>query len=378
MNNNLGKIIGVLGGGQLGRMLIQQSIDFNARFHVLDPAENAPCRHLCEKFTVGNLLDFDTVYQFGKECDIITIEIEHVNVEALQQLANEGKTLIPDPKALAIIQDKGLQKTFYAENEIPTASFCLINDKNELRQHLDLLPAFLKTRKLGYDGKGVMPIRDENDIEKAFEQASVLEQKADVKTEISVIVAKSLDGETKAFPAVELVFDPVYNLVDYLISPARLSNQQEKTAQEIALAVVNKLHSAGIFAVEMFLTQSGEIWVNEIAPRPHNSGHQSIEANVCSQYEMLNRILLHLPLGDTKTTSMSLMLNIIGSDGFSGNAVYEGLDEVMKLSGVYVHLYGKEQTQPGRKMGHVSLLGETVQELIDKMNFIKKHLKVKA
>ena len=368
--------IGILGGGQLGRMLLQNAANYHVETYVLESGTNPPASSLCHHFIEGDIKDYETVYRFGKMVDVLTIEIENVNLEALFRLEEEGLKIYPRPSALKIIKDKGLQKDFYKHNHIPTAEYHLINRKHELNSYFNFLPVAQKLRQGGYDGKGVEILRDETDFTKAFDAPCVIEKLVSIRKEISVIVAKNENGETAVYPPVEMVFDPRYNLVDFLISPADLTATQIERAQGIAMDVMNALQSPGIFAVEMFLDTDGSILVNETAPRAHNSGHQSIEGNYASQYEMQMRVLQNLPLGDTGNIKPSLMLNLIGETGHSGPVKYKGLDEVLKMKGVYVHLYGKHETKPGRKMGHVTILGEDKNDLLEKAQFIKERLKV--
>lgn len=370
--------IGILGGGQLGKMFLQKAYDFNLDFFVLDPDANCSCSKICKNFNLGDFKDLDTVYNFGKQVDLITIEIEHVNIEALEKLEKEGKKVFPQPAVLRIIQDKGLQKEFYKQNDIPTSPFVLVNNREEIHQHKNLLPVMQKMRKGGYDGKGVKPLKTENDFADAFDAPSVLEAFADIAMEISVIVARNESGEIKTFPVVEMVFNPEVNLVDNLLSPARISSVLEKQAEEIALKIADKLKIVGVLAVEMFITQAGEILVNEMAPRPHNSGHHTIEANITSQYEQHLRAIMNWPLGDTSIIKPSVMLNLLGHRDYSGKAVLSGLDEVLKISGVKPHWYGKATTKPFRKMGHITILGDSVEEVLDKAEKIRGVLKVIA
>lgn len=370
--------IGILGGGQLGKMFLQKAFDFNIDFFVLDPDANCSCSKICKNFSVGDFKDFDTVYNFGKQVDLITIEIEHVNIEALEKLEKEGKKVFPQPAVLRIIQDKGLQKEFYKQNNIPTSPFVLVDNREDIHQHKILLPVMQKMRKGGYDGKGVKPIKTENDISNAFDAPSVLEAFADIAMEISVIVARNESGEKKTFPVVEMVFNPEVNLVDNLLSPARISAALEKQAEEIALKIADKLKIVGVLAVEMFITKAGEILVNEMAPRPHNSGHHTIEANITSQYEQHLRAIMNWPLGDTSIIKPSVMLNLLGHRDYSGEAILSGLDEVLKVSGVKPHWYGKNTTKPFRKMGHITILGESIEDVLDKAEKIRGVLKVIA
>lgn len=369
--------LGILGGGQLGRMLIQSGIDFNIPFSILDPDVHAPCATLGD-FHVGKLTDFETVMKFGSACDILTIEIENVNTSALRALQQQGKKVYPQPEVIELIQDKRVQKEFYKKNKIPTADFILTENAKDVAANKNFLPAVNKLGKEGYDGRGVQILRTEKDLPKAFDAAGLLEKLIDFDKEISVIVARNASGEIKTFPVVEMVFNPVHNLVEYLFSPASVATEIETKAERIARDIISQLNMIGLLAVEMFVTKSGEVLVNEIAPRPHNSGHQTIEGNVTSQYEQHLRAILDLPLGDTQVVSPSAMVNLLGEDGFTGPALYEGFDEVAKISGVHVHLYGKRVTKPFRKMGHVTILDRDLENLKKKVNFVKETLKVKA
>lgn len=369
--------IGILGGGQLGRMLIQAGIDYNLRFKVLDPDPNAPCKDIAE-FTCGKLTDFDTVIAFAQDCDVITIEIENVNTAALKQLVKQGKRVYPQPEVIELIQDKRTQKNFYREHNIPTADFVLVDNKEQVYAHQDFLPAVNKLGKEGYDGRGVQVLRDNSALEKAFNAPGLLEKLIDFEKEISVIVARNEFGEIKSFPLVELVFHPEANLVEFLFSPAQVDEEVERRAQQIAIDVISSLNMVGLLAVEMFLGKNGEVLVNECAPRPHNSGHQSIEANVTSQYHQHLRAILGLPLGNTQMLCASAMVNLLGEDGHAGEARYIGLKECMEIPGVNIHLYGKRITKPFRKMGHVTIIDNDSESLKKKAYFVRKHLKVIA
>jgi 5-(carboxyamino)imidazole ribonucleotide synthase len=369
--------IGILGGGQLGRMLIQAGIDYNLSFSVLDPDEQAPCRNLAD-FQTGKLTDYDTVLGFGLTCDIITIEIEHVNTAALRALVKEGKKVYPQPDVIELIQDKRSQKLFYREFGIPTADFVLTETREEVKSHTKLLPAVHKLGREGYDGRGVQVIQQESELDKAFDAPGLLERLIDFEKEISVLVARNDHGEVKAYPPVEMVFHPQQNLVEYLFSPARLSPAAHQQAEETAIRIIEELKMVGLLAVEMFVTRDGEVLVNEIAPRPHNSGHQTIEANATSQYEQHLRAILSLSLGETDIVMPSAMVNLLGEPGYEGPARYEGFEEVVKVSGVHVHLYGKKITKPFRKMGHVTIVDQDLNILKDKVSFVKRTLKVIA
>ena len=369
--------LGVLGGGQLGRMLIQSGIDLNISFSVLDPDVNAPCNQLAP-FTTGKLTDYDTVIQFGSSCDLITIEIENVNTAALRELEKRGKKVFPQPSIIELIQDKRIQKQFYVDNEIPTAEFVLTENKSDVLKHKAFLPAVNKLGKEGYDGRGVQMIRSEQDLEKAFDSPGLLEKLIDFDKEIAIIVAKNEKGDIISYPAVEMAFHPEKNLVEYLFAPADLPDAIQQKADQIARKVIDRLGLVGILAVEMFVTKGGEVLVNEVAPRPHNSGHQTIEANYTSQYEQHLRAILNQPLGSTKMLIPSAMVNLLGEDGFTGEAKYQGMEAVLALEGVHVHLYGKKITKPFRKMGHVTIVDNDMESLRKKANFVKDNLKVIA
>lgn len=370
--------VGLLGGGQLGRMLLQAAIDLDVFIKVLDPDPQAPCALLSSEFVNGSFLDFDTVYQFGQDCEVITIEIENVNIEALEKLEAEGKKVFPQPHVLRIIQDKRIQKQFYSHNNIPTADFILTDSILDIESNISFLPAFNKLGKGGYDGRGVQKLNSEAELHLAFLEPSILEKAIDFEKEIGVIVARNENGEMKLFPTVEMVFHPTQNLVEYLFSPAKIEEVINEKAKDIAKEVAEKLGIVGLLAVEMFVTKKGEVLVNEVAPRAHNSGHHTIRANFTSQFEQHLRAILNLPLGDTSAFMLSAMINILGEPNYEGHAKYIGIEEVLKIKGVFPFLYGKKITKPFRKMGHVTLLSENLIELTEKVDFVKKTLKVIA
>lgn len=370
------KKVGILGGGQLGRMLLQAAVNYPVETFLMENDPECPSAHLCHHFTKGNISNFDDVYNFGKGLDAITIEIESVNEEALEKLAAEGVRIYPKPATLRTIKDKVLQKQFYKANEIPTSDFLITNNLQDLNNHIDFLPAVHKVGKGGYDGKGVQIIKTKEDITKGFDAPSVLEKMVAIKKEIAVMVAVNDKGETAIYPPVDMVFDPMLNLLDHQISPADLPEKTFWKVEAIALKVVKELKSAGIFAVELFVDKNDEVFVNETAPRVHNSGHHSIEANYSSQFDMLWRILLEYPLGNTDHILPAAIVNIIGEEGYNGEACYKGLEEILQIENVFVHLYGKKETKPGRKMGHVTILSSEKQELIHQANRIKSTLKV--
>lgn len=370
--------VGILGGGQLGRMWIQNALNYNVTCHVIDPDAHAPCKNICDIFQQGDITDFDTVYKFGQSVDLITIEIEKVNVEALEKLEQEGKMVFPQPSVLKMIRDKGVQKQWMKDHQIPTSDFLLIDHKSELENINWSMPYVQKSRKDGYDGKGVQIIRSKEDLKLAFEKDSLIERMVDFEKEISVIVARNLNGDIKCFPLVEMEFHPTANLVEFLISPAEVSNFIEMKAENIAIDIAEKLELVGLLAVEMFLTKEGDILVNEMAPRPHNSGHQTIEGNITSQFEQHLRAIFNQPLGDTSSKFTSVMVNVLGEDKYTGEAIYQGMEELLDLPGVYVHLYGKKITKPFRKMGHVTIVDENRELAIRKAKFVKENLKVIA
>lgn len=353
--------LGMVGGGQLGRMFIQSAIDFDVHVHALDPDPNAPCKDIAHSFTIGSLNDFDTLYAFGSDKDVITVEIENVNIEALEKLENEGVRVFPQPRVLRIIRDKGIQKEFYKTHGIPTADFQLYTNAEEITVAKISAPFVQKLRTGGYDGRGVQLIKRAEDFTKLFHAPSIVEQLIPFQKELSVIVARNEKGEIRTFPAVECEFHPEANLVEFLFCPAEISRDIESAAHELAQKVIRDLEMVGILAVEMFLTQDAQLLVNEIAPRPHNSGHHTIECNITSQFEQHLRAVLGLPLGETDMVRAGAMINLLGAEGFEGPAIYEGMEKAMALPGVHPHLYGKSTTKPFRKMGHVTISGTEIE-----------------
>jgi 5-(carboxyamino)imidazole ribonucleotide synthase len=368
--------LGILGGGQLGRMLIQQAINYNVTVKVLDPDRDAPCRKLCDEFVVGSLSDYETVYNFGKKVDMVTIEIEKVNVDALEQLEKEGVLVYPQARIIRLIQDKGLQKQFFKENNIPTAEFQVISSPQQLKESRIPFPYIQKLRRDGYDGKGVYKVINESYLAGAFTAPSLVERWVDFEKEIGIIVARSENGEVKTFPLVEMEFNPQANLVEFLISPSTLSFEVQQDAAIIATKIAEDLNIVGLLAVEMFLDKHGKILVNELAPRPHNSGHQTIEGNVVSQFEQHLRAIFNQPLGETACLNNAVMVNILGEPGYEGPAVYQGIEKILKCAGVYVHLYGKALTKPFRKMGHVTIVDADREKAIATAKFVRETLKV--
>ena len=368
--------VGILGGGQLGRMLLQAAVNYPVQTFILENDVHCPSAHLCHQFTKGDIRSFDDVYNFGKGLDAITIEIESVNVEALEKLETEGVRVYPKPAALRIIRDKILQKQFYHDHEIPTSAFVLTQQRSDLQQHTGLLPAVHKTGMGGYDGKGVQVIKTKEDINKGFDVPGVLEKMVDIKKELAVMIAINDKGEHAMYPVVDMVFDPRLNLLEYQVSPAELPEKTLWKAEAIALKVVKDLKSPGIFAVELFVDQQDNVLVNETAPRVHNSGHHTIEGNFSSQFDMLWRIVLNYPLGSTEAILPAAIVNLLGAEGHDGPALYEGLEAILSLENVFVHIYGKATTKPGRKMGHITIVSREKQELIHQANRIKQTVKV--
>lgn len=356
--------LGVLGGGQLGRMLIQEAINFNVNVAILDPDTNAPCKNLCQEFVVGSLGDFDTVYQFGKDKDMLTIEIEKVNVDALEKLEEEGVLVYPQSRIIRLIQDKGLQKQFFKQNQIPTAPFQLISSREELAAATWDFPYIQKLRKDGYDGRGVRKLVEASDLEQAFEAPSIIEEWVDFEQEIAVIVSRNESGDVAVYPCVEMEFNPQVNLVEFLVSPSVLPLEVQQQAEHLARKIALDLQLVGILAVEMFLTKDGQLLVNELAPRPHNSGHHTIEGNVTSQFGQHLRAIFDLPPGDTSARTNAVMINLLGEEGHEGLARYEGIHDVLGKEGVFVHLYGKKYTKPFRKMGHITVIHESREQAI--------------
>ncbi len=367
---------GILGGGQLGRMLLQEAANYQVDTWVMEKDRDCPAAHLCHHFIEGDIRDFDAVYAFGQLVDVLTIEIENVNVEALERLEAEGKTIIPRPSALKTIKNKILQKEYYKEHSIPSPAFVVTQNKEELFSQADFLPAVHKLGMGGYDGKGVQLMQKREDMDKGFDGPSVLEKMIRIDKEIAITVAIGQKGEHVIYPPVEMIFDPYLNLLDYQLCPADVQKNTLWKAEAIALAVARNFKSPGLFAIEMFVDRSGDVFVNETAPRVHNSGHHTIEAHYSSQFDMLWRIMLGYPLGSTAIIMPSIMINIVGSEGHKGPAVYQGLDEVLGMENAFVHIYGKSNTAPGRKMGHVTVLEKDKSDLLRKAGKIKNAFKV--
>ncbi len=369
---------GILGGGQLGRMLLQSAANYPVETFILEKDDSFPAAHLCNHFIKGDITNFADVYNFGKMVDALTIEIENVNIEALELLEKEGLKIYPNTNSLRIIKSKILQKEFYKENEIPTSEFIVTQNLEDLKLNSSFLPAVHKLAHGGYDGKGVKVINGIDEIENGFNHPSVLEKKVNIKKELSVIIAMDEKQNYCIYPAVEMVFDNALNLLSFQLAPADIDESIKTESESLALKTVKLLNSPGIFAVELFLDIDNRISVNEIAPRVHNSGHHTIEGNFCSQFDMLWRIILKYPLGNPKTIMPSLLINIIGAEGYTGKAVYEDISKVLEIENTYVHIYGKDETKPGRKMGHINILGQSKTELMDKASIVKNLILVKS
>ncbi len=358
--------LGILGGGQLGKMLLYETRKYDIQTYVLDPSDQAPCRIACNHFQQGDLLDYQTVYAFGKQVDVLTIEIEAVNVEALATLEKEGVTVYPSSDTLRKIQDKGTQKKFYATHHIPTADFQVFEGKADLLAHLKAekwdFPFVWKSRKGGYDGRGVSVVTTADEVAQLPDTPCLIEKKIPFKNELAVIVARNPSGEVKTFPVVEMEFHPVANQVEYVICPARIESAVSTKARAVAQQVATAFEHVGLLAVEMFQTQEDNILVNEVAPRPHNSGHYSIEAAYTSQFEQDLRAILDLPLGNTDSKVGGVMVNLVGAEDYQGPVHYENMDKILSLPGVIPHIYGKAETRPFRKMGHVTIVDKDLNE----------------
>ncbi len=373
--------VGIIGGGQLGKMLLTECNKMNIKTSVLDSSENSPCKNLTDKFVCGDFNDFTSVYNFGKDCDVITFEIEHINVDALERLENEGKRVFHKSKTLRIIQDKNLQKSFFRDNKIPTSEFKYYDSIDELKESINNneieFPCIWKKTKFGYDGFGVKILNSINDLSGLPESEMIIEEMVSFEKELSVIVTRNVSGEVSCFNTVEMEFNKRSNQVEFVISPANISNSINIRAKELAIKLSKSLDCVGVLAVEMFLV-NGEILVNEIAPRPHNSGHFSIEACSCSQYQQHIRAILDLDLGESNHTGSAVMLNLVGGENYYGKVFYENLDLVFKTNSANLHIYGKEETRPNRKMGHVTIICNKFEDAYEKAKFLKDNIKIKS
>lgn len=372
--------LGILGGGQLGKMLLTETRKFDIQTYILDPSAEAPSQYGATRFFQGDLMDFETVYRFGKKTDLLTIEIENVNLDALDQLEQEGLAVYPSPKTLRLIQNKGRQKDFYSENNIPTAPYRRFTDKNSLIQSVENnetnIPFVWKSAQFGYDGNGVKIIRTASDLTSLPDTECIAEQMIPFKNELAVIVSRTPSGSIKTYPVVEMEFHPEANQVEYVICPARIDETVAQKARAIALQVSEKFNHVGLLAVEMFQTEDDAIMVNEVAPRPHNSGHYSIEASYTSQFEQHIRAILDLPLGNTDSKVAGIMVNLVGEEGYSGPVIYQNIEKILAIDGVTPHIYGKRETRPFRKMGHVTIVNENIDEARKTAEIVKNTIKV--
>jgi len=372
--------LGILGGGQLGKMLLYNTRKFDIYTCVLESSNEAPCKTACDEFHLGDLMDYDAVYNFGKQVDVLTIEIENVNINALEALEKEGVKVYPSAKTLRIIQNKATQKLFYVDHNIPTSPFTRFAFTSEIKEAINhgglKLPFVWKCAQFGYDGTGVKIVRSIDDLTNLPNVECIAENLVPFKNELAVIVARNANGETKTYPVVEMEFHPEANQVEYVICPARIDAAVAKKAEDIALKVSKAINHVGLLAVEMFQTENDDILINEVAPRPHNSGHQTIEASYTSQFEQHIRAVLNLPLGRTDNKVGGVMVNLVGAEGFSGNVVYENIEKIMRMDGVTPHIYGKKQTRPFRKMGHVTIVNEDLNEARRIAEEVKKAIRV--
>ena len=374
--------IGIIGGGQLGKMILSESNRMSLNISVLDSNKNSPCRNLTNNFFVGDLNNYNDVLEFGKKCDIITFEIEHINVDALTELQKIGKKVYPKPETLSIIQDKSKQKKFYTENNLPTSEFKFYSNINELNNHVNDgkidFPCVWKKTRFGYDGFGVKILKSKSDIQDLPDCEMIIEDFVPFKKELAVIVARNLNGDIKTYETVEMEFNSDSNQVEFVISPSRISDELKLRAKEIAIETTKKIDNIGLLAVEMFLTENDEILINEVAPRPHNSGHFTIEACPTSQFEQHLRSILNLPLGNTAHKNFAIMLNLVGDNGFDGNVFYENLESAFNEANTHVHIYGKEKTRPNRKMGHITIICDKFEDAYNKAVYLKSKIKVKT
>ncbi|AEH01358.1 5-(carboxyamino)imidazole ribonucleotide synthase [Lacinutrix sp. 5H-3-7-4] len=372
--------LGILGGGQLGKMMLYDTRKFDITTFVLDPSDQAPCKLACNAFTQGDLMDFDTVYNFGKQVDILTFEIENVNVDALEKLENEGVKVYPSSKNLRTIQNKAKQKLFYLDHNLPTSQFSRFAYASEIEDAILngglKFPFVWKSAQFGYDGTGVKVVRSLEDLKDLPKGECITEELIDFKNELAVIVARNPDGDIKTYPVVEMEFHPEANQVEYVICPARIPIDIAKKAQEVALKVSKAYNHVGLLAVEMFLTKDDNILINEVAPRPHNSGHQTIEASYTSQFEQHIRAILNLPLGNTDSKLGGIMVNLVGAENYTGDVVYKNIADIMEMDGVTPHIYGKKQTRPFRKMGHVTIVNKDLNVARQVAEKVKNTIKV--
>ena len=374
--------LGIIGGGQLGKMLLQVTSKLSIKTNILDSSKDSPCKNLCNEFTIGNLMDFDSVYKFGKKCDLITFEIEHINIEALEKLESEGVPVYPSPRTLKVIQDKSLQKQFFIDNNIPTANFWYFKSFHDFKKSPNSkeikFPCVWKKTKFGYDGYGVEIIKSIDELLKLPDNEFIIEELIPFEKELATTIVRNKSGEIEVFPLVEMDFNKESNQVEYVICPAQVSNELNTLGTNIALKVSESFKHVGLLAIEMFLTKDNKIIVNEVAPRPHNSAHYSIEACENSQFQQHINSILNLSLGSSKTNINAIMVNLVGEKGYSGPVHYEGIDSAFKYGNVSVHIYGKSETKPNRKMGHVTIIDKDLKVGLNKAKSVKDLIKIKT
>ena len=374
--------LGIIGGGQLGKMLLQVTSRLSIKTNILDPSEDSPCKNLCNEFEIGNLMDFDAVYQFGKKCDLVTFEIEHVNIEALEKLESEGTKVYPSSKTLKIIQNKNLQKQFFIDNNIPTSDFWYFKSpkdfKNSFHKNQISFPCVWKKTKFGYDGYGVKIIKSIKQIDNLPNEEFIIEEFIPFEKELATTIVRNNSGDIQIFPLVQMDFNKESNQVEYVVCPAQVNREIKDLANALAMKVSKSFKHVGLLAIEMFLTKDNKILINEVAPRPHNSAHYSIEACENSQFQQHINSILNLKLGSCKSNNNAIMVNLVGEKGYSGPVFYQGIEKAMEQSNVSVHIYGKSNTKPNRKMGHVTVTDENLKNGLKKAKSVKNLIKVKT
>lgn len=370
--------LGILGGGQLGKMLLQVTSRLSIKTKVLDPSNDSPCKEICSEFTKGQLMDFDAVYNFGKNCDLVTYEIEHINVDALEKLEKEGVKVFPNSSTLRIIQDKSIQKQFFIDNNIPTAKFKYYNSLKDLNVEKLKFPCVWKKTKFGYDGYGVKILKSKKDLNNLPETQFIIEEMIPFKKELATTVVRNQNGDIEIFPIVEMMFNEISNQVEFVVCPAQVRDELKAKAEKVALKVSKTFKQVGLLAVEMFLTHDNTILVNEVAPRPHNSAHYSIEGCINSQFDQHINAILNLPLGCSKSNNYAIMANLVGGIGYNGDVIYEGINEAMNFDNVKIHIYGKKETKPNRKMGHITVIDTDLKSGLQIAKTIKNLIQIKT
>ncbi len=370
--------LGILGGGQLGKMLLQVTSRLSIKTNVLDPSNDSPCKEICSEFTKGQLMDFDAVYNFGKNCDLVTYEIEHINVDALEKLEKEGVKVFPNSSTLRIIQDKSIQKQFFIDNNIPTAKFKYYNSLKDLNVEKLKFPCVWKKTKFGYDGYGVKILKSKKDLNNLPETQFIIEEMIPFKKELATTVVRNQNGDIEIFPIVEMMFNEISNQVEFVVCPAQVRDELKAKAEKVALKVSKTFKQVGLLAVEMFITHDNTILVNEVAPRPHNSAHYSIEACINSQFDQHINAILNLPLGCSKSNNYAIMANLVGGIGYNGDVIYEGINEAMNFDNVKIHIYGKKETKPNRKMGHITVIDTDLKSGLQIAKTIKNLIQIKT